>query len=650
MSILAEELVGRNDHLVLVSLSDLQKRLYKQFLANASESNLLYLTTMLGKIVNHPDMLFNFIERNSRSFTLKFSSAPSSDSAKAANVGSSITQAPSRDTGDIEDEDRSDSSNDPFQFDSTVSNDPAVTNVTSSSNFVTKFHLEKDKVVDWSWAKKIFEEQNYTPGDLSNSHKCIALFEIIKQSVMLGEKLLIFSQFAEMLDTIETLLEKNPLILSNGSKKIHWKLNDTYLRLDGSTAQSNRQKQVDIFNQPNSRPKVFLVSTKAGGLGLSIVGASRLVLMDTSWNPANDQQAIFRIYRYGQQREVHIYRMIGAGTFEDQIFKRARAKTWLSMKIVDEKTPVRSLQRDEIEIFKYVDENVLDKDESPNHPESADDPILLALAREHGKEVKGFARNEMFFTEDVGDKLTAEEKELSAKDYETARTMKKPPTRAEIIAAVNSERKAISIVASSSSATSALSSASSASSSIPLHQQIMLSQHQQQNQLFQEHLQKQQQYQQQKQQQQQQHNYLLLGQPLTQEQQQYILQQRQQQLMSIQQQRQQQQQQQQQKTMPVVFHQFFAPPVIANTQTQNPIASSSSASSSTNRTRLLFSNHQQKLQQENVQKPPPPVTSSAPSSASASLAAAIQRSQHPIQKPQPQPSSQAQSRDILEID
>lgn len=109
-----------------------------------------------------------------------------------------------------------------------------------------------------------------------------------------------------------------------------------YLRLDGKTPISTRQKSVDDFNDPSKDEFVFLLSSKAGGCGLNLIGGNRLVLFDPDWNPANDKQAAARVWRDGQKKRVYIYRFLSAGTIEEKVYQRQISKEGLQNVIKQE--------------------------------------------------------------------------------------------------------------------------------------------------------------------------------------------------------------------------------------------------------------------------------------------------------------------------
>ena len=108
-----------------------------------------------------------------------------------------------------------------------------------------------------------------------------------------------------------------------------------YLQLDGSTAAMKRTAMVERFNNPELDEFVFLLSSKAGGCGLNLVGASNLVMFDPDWNPANDEQAMGRIWRDGQKKKCHIYRTLSVGTVEEKMYQRQVKKLELAGKIVE---------------------------------------------------------------------------------------------------------------------------------------------------------------------------------------------------------------------------------------------------------------------------------------------------------------------------
>lgn len=134
-----------------------------------------------------------------------------------------------------------------------------------------------------------------------------------------------------------------------------------WVRLDGTMTTKKRDKIVQTFNDPTTNEFVFLLSSKAGGCGLNLIGANRLIMFDPDWNPANDGQAMARVWRDGQRKTCFLYRFLATGTIEEKIFQRQTHKRALSNCIVDSAEDVErhfSLA-DLKELFKLEEEDVL---------------------------------------------------------------------------------------------------------------------------------------------------------------------------------------------------------------------------------------------------------------------------------------------------
>lgn len=161
------------------------------------------------------------------------------------------------------------------------------------------------------------------------------------------DRVVIISNYTQTLDVIQKLCRERLY-------RVH--------RLDGTLGLNKRQKIVDAFNDPDADSFVFLLSSKAGGCGINLIGANRLILMDPDWNPALDQQALARVWRDGQKKDCFIYRFIGTGSIEEKIFQRQLMKMLLSSCVVDEKENVERLFLGENlrELFKYNDTTVCD--------------------------------------------------------------------------------------------------------------------------------------------------------------------------------------------------------------------------------------------------------------------------------------------------
>eukprot|EP01028_Stygiella_incarcerata_P000470 TRINITY_DN1065_c0_g2_i6.p1 TRINITY_DN1065_c0_g2~~TRINITY_DN1065_c0_g2_i6.p1 ORF type:complete len:920 (-),score=274.82 TRINITY_DN1065_c0_g2_i6:172-2931(-) len=164
------------------------------------------------------------------------------------------------------------------------------------------------------------EEGSFGYGNPNRSGKLLALLKILSQWERRGHRCLVYSQRTKILDIIESNVRD---------------LGYSYVRLDGSMSATSRKEKIDSFKE-NEDIFMFLLSAKAGGYGLNLTSANRVIIFDPDWNPTTDRQAIERVYRLGQKKKVVIYRLMCVGSADEKLFYRQMFKTYISQKVLSD--------------------------------------------------------------------------------------------------------------------------------------------------------------------------------------------------------------------------------------------------------------------------------------------------------------------------
>lgn len=226
---------------------------------------------------------------------------------------------------------------------------------------------------------------------LRGSGKLVLLDKLLVRLRETGHRVLIFSQMVRMLDILGEYLQKR-----------HF----PFQRLDGSIKGEIRKQALDHFNAEGSPDFCFLLSTRAGGLGINLATADTVIIFDSDWNPQNDLQAQARAHRIGQKNQVNIYRLVTARSVEEEIVERAKQKMVLDhlviqrmdttgRTILDKKGPTSNNnpfnKEDLTAILKFGAEELFkDEDESNEDPTCDIDEILRrAETRDEGPAMAG---------------------------------------------------------------------------------------------------------------------------------------------------------------------------------------------------------------------------------------------------------------------
>ena len=154
---------------------------------------------------------------------------------------------------------------------------------------------------------------------LRGSGKVLLLDKLLVRLKETGHRVLIFSQMVRMLDVLSEYMEIRRF---------------PFQRLDGGIKGDTRKNAIDHFNAPDSKDFCFLLSTRAGGLGINLATADTVIIFDSDWNPQNDLQAQARAHRIGQKEQVNVYRLVTKNSVEEEIIERAKKKMVLDHLVI----------------------------------------------------------------------------------------------------------------------------------------------------------------------------------------------------------------------------------------------------------------------------------------------------------------------------
>ncbi|CAN8300533.1 unnamed protein product [Cochlearia groenlandica] len=202
----------------------------------------------------------------------------------------------------------------------------------------------------------------YTTGDhlVTNAGKMVLLDKLLPKLKERDSRVLIFSQMTRLLDILEDYL------MYRGYQ---------YCRIDGSTGGDDRDASIEAYNKPGSEKFVFLLSTRAGGLGINLATADVVILYDSDWNPQVDLQAQDRAHRIGQKKEVQVFRFCTENAIEAKVIERAYKKLALDALVIQQGrlAEQKSVNKDELlQMVRYGAEMVFSSKDSTITDEDID--------------------------------------------------------------------------------------------------------------------------------------------------------------------------------------------------------------------------------------------------------------------------------------
>ncbi|ORX45511.1 hypothetical protein DM01DRAFT_1340018 [Hesseltinella vesiculosa] len=212
---------------------------------------------------------------------------------------------------------------------------------------------------------------------VDNAGKMIVLDKLLTRFKSQGSRVLIFSQMSRVLDVLEDYC---------------WWKEYEYCRIDGGTDQEERVNAIDDYNRPGSDKFIFLLTTRAGGLGINLTTADVVILYDSDWNPQVDLQAMDRAHRIGQTKQVYVFRFVTENAIEEKVLERAAQKLRLDQLVIQQGRSVpshKSSSKDDLLAMIQHGADKIFKDPDGNEEPGMDDDIdaILRLGEEKTKEL-----------------------------------------------------------------------------------------------------------------------------------------------------------------------------------------------------------------------------------------------------------------------
>ncbi|KRT83926.1 helicase [Oryctes borbonicus] len=426
-SVLAPFLPPKYEFVLFVSLTKLQIKLYEHYMreksgqkdAGRGKSYLFVDFNEFQRICTHPRVLLdksNNVKKNKDKFDILDDESEGSlkDFIDDEDIEKSTSSSSSSSSNSESDSEGSRKKNN-------TTNKRRATRATATTFEVSDDEKnEEEAETDPSeWWRQYCKDEDLD--DIHHSGKLSLLFEILKQCEVIGDKVLIFSQSLYSLSVIEYFLNK----IDEATQKLDggsfcgftgsWSLGLDYFRLDGSSSCDNRSAWCKTFNDPeNTRARVFLISTRAGGLGINLVGANRVIVFDVSWNPSHDTQSIYRVYRFGQIKPSYIYRFVTLGTMEMKIYERQVTKQAISKRVIDEQQIDRHYnQSDLAELYKF---EPVPEEERPTPLVPKD--VLLGELLQVDKKIYKYHEHQSLLENKIDEVLDEEERKAAWEEFE----------------------------------------------------------------------------------------------------------------------------------------------------------------------------------------------------------------------------------------